>query len=88
MAKKLFVGNLAWETTAEDLQQAFEKFGAISDSFVAKDKFSGRSRGFGFVTFDNDEDADRAKEENHDVEVNGRPMMVDFATPKTDTHQG
>ena len=84
MAKKLFIGNLAWETTAEQLQEAFEKFGTVSDAFVAKDKFSGRSRGFGFVTFDDDAAADTAKEQMHDVEHNGRPLMVDFATPKPD----
>ena len=84
MAKKLFVGNLAWETTADQLKEAFDKFGPVSDAFVAQDKFSGRSRGFGFVTFDVDENADTAKEEMHDVELNGRPLMVDYATPKAE----
>lgn len=82
MAKKLFIGNLAWEVAAEDLKEAFAKFGEVSDAFVAKDKFSGRSRGFGFVTFEDDAAADTAKQEMHDVELKGRPLMVDYATPR------
>ena len=56
MAKKLFVGSLDWGVTTEDLQQAFAQFGDIEDAVVITDKFSGRSKGFGFVTFENDAD--------------------------------
>ena len=84
MAKKLFVGNLAWEVGAEDLQEAFSPFGTVSDAFVAKDKFSGRSRGFGFVTFDNEEEAEKAKTDLQDQDLKGRPLMVDYATERPD----
>jgi len=82
MSNKLFVGNLAWEVGAEDLKEAFSKFGEITDAFVATDKFSGRSRGFGFVTFANDEDAQKAKEEMQGFELKGREINVDEATRK------
>ena len=82
MSNKLFVGNLAWEVGAEDLKEAFSKFGEITDAFVATDKFSGRSRGFGFVTFANEEDAQKAKEEMQGFELKGREINVDEATRK------
>ena len=82
MANKLFVGNLAWEVGFEDLQDAFSAYGNVTDAFVAKDKFTGRSRGFGFVTFEKDEEAKAAQESLHDQELKGRPMMVDWATER------
>ena len=82
MANKLFVGNLAWEVGAEDLQETFSAHGNVTDAFVAKDKFSGRSRGFGFVTFETDAEAEAAKAALHDVELKGRPLMVDYATER------
>lgn len=59
MATKLFVGNLNWRTTNEELQAAFEVFGAVTEAFVVTERETGRSRGFGFITF---EDADAAQE--------------------------
>jgi len=47
---KLYIGNLSWQTSQEELQSAFERFGTVTDSVVMMDKFTGRSRGFGFVT--------------------------------------
>ncbi len=82
MAKKLFVGNLAWEVGAEDLKEAFSKYGEISDAFVATDKYSGRSRGFGFITFEDDSAADTAKTEMQGFELKGREINVDEATRK------
>jgi RNA recognition motif-containing protein len=56
MSKKLFVGSLDWGVTEQDLQDLFSSHGAVEEAIVIKDKFSGRSKGFGFVTFTNDED--------------------------------
>jgi len=82
MAKKLFVGNISWGTTEEDFRALFEQYGEVEDSVIIKDKFSGRSKGFGFVTFVNDEDADKAIEALHDKDVDGRPLVVNEARPK------
>ena len=82
MTNKLFVGNLAWEVGAEDLKEAFSKFGEITDAFVATDKYSGRSRGFGFVTFADENSAETAKGEMQGFELKGREINVDEATRK------
>ena len=82
MAKKLFVGNLAWEVGAEDLKGAFSKYGEVSDAFVATDKFSGRSRGFGFVTIEDEAGAETAKEEMQGFELKGREIKVDEANQR------
>lgn len=82
MAKKLFVGNISWGTSEEDFRALFEAYGEVEDSVIIKDKFSGRSKGFGFVTFTNDADADKAIEELNDKEIDGRPLVVNEAKPK------
>jgi RNA recognition motif-containing protein len=84
MAKKLFVGNLAWEVGAEDLKEAFSKYGEVSDAFVATDKFSGRSRGFGFVTIEDEAGAETAKEEMQGFDLKGREINVDEANQRED----
>lgn len=70
MAKKLFVGNMPWSMTEEQLKELFAPFGAMEECIIKTDKFTGRSRGFGFVTYTNDEDADKAVEalNGHEVE--------------------
>ncbi len=78
--KKLFVGGLAWGTTTDGLRDAFSRFGEISDAIVLTDNETGRSRGFGFVTFKNDTDGDRAQSEMNGQELDGRTIKVDFAT--------
>jgi RNA recognition motif-containing protein len=82
MSKKLFVGSLEWGVTSEDLQQAFGQYGAVEDAVVIKDKFSGRSKGFGFVTFTNDEDATKAVTELNGTDIKGRKIMVSEARPQ------
>jgi len=82
MAKKLFVGNLDWGITDADLQEAFAAFGAVEEAIVINDKFSGRSKGFGFVTFTNDEEADKAIAELDGSELKGRNIAVNEARPK------
>lgn len=82
MAKKLFVGNIEWGVTDEDLQKLFAEHGEVEEAVIIKDKFSGRPKGFGFVTFVNDEDADKAVEALNDYELNDRKLAVNEARPK------
>lgn len=79
MSKKLFVGSLSWDTTDDGLRAAFEQFGEVSEAIVIRDRMSGRSRGFGFVTFDDADAADRAMSELNNTELDGRPIKVDVA---------
>lgn len=81
---KLFVGNLPFSTTEDQLRELFGKFGNIESIVVIKDKFTGRSRGIGFVTFSNVQEAEAAVAELHDKDFNGRPMIVNEARPMTD----
>jgi cold-inducible RNA-binding protein len=81
MAKKLFVGNLAWETTTEDLKALFEQYGTVEDAFIVMDKESHRSKGFGFVTFTDDAEADAAIEALEGHDMNGRNIAVNEARP-------
>lgn len=79
--KKLFVGNLSWSLRNEDLQQLFSEFGTVEEAFVLTDKFSGRSKGFGFVTMSSAEEAQAAVEGLHEREVDGRSIVVNVAQP-------
>lgn len=81
MKKKLFVGNLSWKMSDEDLQAVFAPYGEIEEAVIAMDKISGRSRGFGFVTFANAEDADAAIEALNGTDVAGRNIGVNEALP-------
>ncbi len=82
MGKKLFVGGLAWATNDESLSKAFEKHGAIEEAKVVSDRDTGRSRGFGFVTFETEEDAITAQKAMDGQEMDGRQLRVDFANDK------
>lgn len=82
MAKKLFVGNISWGVSDDQLQELFAQHGEVEEAIILKDKFSGRSRGFGFVTFVNDEDADKAIEALNDHELDGRNIAVNEAKPR------
>ena len=79
VSKKLFVGGLAWATTAEGLQSAFEKFGPVREAKVIMDRDTGRSRGFGFVTYDSNDDGDKAMQEMDGAELDGRRIRVNEA---------
>ncbi len=79
MSKKLFVGGLSWNTNDDGLRQAFERFGEVTDAKVITDRETGRSRGFGFVTYTQGEDADRAIEEMNGSELDGRTLNVNEA---------
>ena len=83
MSKKLYVGNLSYDTTDETLREFFSKAGTVEEATVLKDQVSGRSRGFGFVTMD-DAGGDTAIQTLNDQELDGRNIKVNEARPKTD----
>ena len=83
MSKKLFVGNLAFKLRGKDLRDIFSKYGEVEDATVILDRFDNRkSKGFGFVTFVNDADADKAIAEMNEKEIEGRPLTVNEAKPR------
>ncbi len=79
MGKKLFIGSLAWATDSASLQAAFERFGAIEEATVISDRETGRSRGFGFVTFTEEGPTQQAISEMNGSELDGRPIVVNEA---------
>jgi RNA recognition motif-containing protein len=79
MSSKLFVGGLAWATTEESLREAFEGCGDVVEAKVITDRETGRSRGFGFVTFADEQQAQAAVEQLSDTELDGRTIRVDIA---------
>ena len=83
MSKKLFVGSLSWNTDDHGLQAAFERFGEITDAKVISDRDSGRSRGFGFVTFADASAAQAAVQEMNGAELDGRTLNVDIAQERS-----
>lgn len=85
---KLYVGNLSFKTTAEELRSHFEQFGAVADVYIALDRMSGRPRGFAFVTMGTAEEAKVAAEKTNGVEVGGRQLTVNEARPKEDRPAG
>jgi len=78
---KLYVGNLPWSIDDKALKELFSSYGDIEDAVLIKDKFSGRSKGFGFVTFSKEEDAKKAISEMHEKEIEGRALTVSEAKP-------
>ena len=81
MNKKLYVGNLPYKTTSDDLQQMFAAAGSVISATVISDKFSGRSKGFGFVEMASDEEAAAAVEKFNGQEMEGRKIVVNEARP-------
>ncbi|MGB0590315.1 MAG: RNA recognition motif domain-containing protein [Myxococcota bacterium] len=82
MSSKLFVGGLAWATTDGTLKAHFDQCGEVTEAKVITDRETGRSRGFGFVTFTDEESALSAKEQLHGTELDGRTIRVDTATAR------
>ncbi len=82
MGTKLYVGNLSWGMTEDDLRQAFEKVGAVASAVIIMDRMSGRSKGFGFVEMTTPEDAEAAIRMWNDVELSGRKVLVKEARPR------
>lgn len=79
MSKKLFVGSLAWATTDDGLRDAFERFGEVIEAKVITERETGRSRGFGFVTFADAAAADTAMQEMDGAQLDGRRLNVNVA---------
>jgi len=83
MAKKLFVGGLDWNTSDQSLAQAFAEFGTVSEAKVIMDRETGRSRGFGFVTFEDNAEAAAAITGMDGQSLDGRTVRVNEAQEKT-----
>ncbi|KAI0016467.1 hypothetical protein F4780DRAFT_677511 [Xylariomycetidae sp. FL0641] len=77
---KLFIGGLAWHTEDATLREKFEEFGVVEEAVVVKDRDTGRSRGFGFVRYTNETDAQKAISAMNNVEFDGRAIRVDKAS--------
>lgn len=82
MAKKLFVGGLSWDTSDATLKQFFSQAGQVISANVITDKFTGRSRGFGFVEMSSDEETEKAKLELNGQSLDGRNIIVNDARPQ------
>jgi RNA recognition motif-containing protein len=82
MPKKLFVGGLSWNTTDETLHAAFARFGEVTEAKVITDRDTGRSRGFGFVTFNDPEQASAAISAMNGTDLDGRTIKVNEALDK------
>jgi RNA recognition motif-containing protein len=83
MAKRRYVGNLSYDVTSEDLQELFEQHGVVRSAQVLIDRETGRSRGFGFVEMQEDQDGDAAIEALDGTEHQGRRLNVNEAKPRT-----
>lgn len=84
---KLFVGSLPWSINADSLKELFAQYGEITEAVVISDRDTGRSKGFGFVTFANEADAQKALE-MHGREVEGRAIVVNVAKPREERSGG
>ena len=88
MSTRLFVGNLSFNTTKDQLQDLFAAHGSVIEADVVMDKFSGRSRGFAFVTMDTKESADAAIKALNGQAVDGRELTVNEARPREERPGG
>ncbi|HEX9616810.1 MAG TPA: RNA-binding protein [Anaerolineales bacterium] len=84
----IYVGNLSYTTTEEDLRQAFENYGQVTSATLIKDKFTGKSRGFGFVEMPSQEEAQAAIQAMNGAELGGRTLTVNEARPRTEERRG
>ena len=88
MAMRLYVGNLPYNITQQRLEEVFSPFGALVSATVISDKFSGRSKGFGFVEFESDDAAREAIEKLNGTDMDGRNIIVNEARPKEERPAG
>jgi RNA recognition motif-containing protein len=88
MNTKLFVGNLSFNTTENDLQSAFAAHGQVVEANLMMDRMTGRSRGFAFVTYATPEEAQKAIEAMHGAQLDGRALTVNVARPKEERPAG
>ncbi|MBW1674690.1 MAG: RNA-binding protein [Deltaproteobacteria bacterium] len=84
----IYVGNLSYEVTEDDLKEAFGTFGQVETANIIKDKYSGQSKGFGFVEMPTKAEADAAIEGLNDTELKGRSLKVNEARPRTENRGG
>ena len=82
--KKLFVGNLPWSVNNDSLREMFAAYGEVVEAVIISDRYTGRSKGFGFVTFANEADAEKAAAEMANKEIEGRKIVVNVAKPRED----
>lgn len=85
---KLYVGNLPFNVTEPDLQDLFGQAGTVSDVLLVQDKFTGKSRGFAFVTMGSEDEAQSAIEQFHGKALDGRPLTVNVARPREERSGG
>ncbi len=88
MSNKLFVGNLSFNTTENDLHDAFAAFGTVAEANLMTDKMSGRPRGFAFVTMSTPEEAQKAIDGLNGKELGGRALTVNIARPREERPGG
>ena len=88
MSSKLFVGNLSFDTTENDLQDAFAAHGTVTETNLMMDRATGRPRGFGFVTMSSPEEAQKAIEALNGKSVGGRALTVNIAKPREERSSG
>ena len=88
MSNKLYVGNLSFDTTEVDLQDAFAEAGTVTEVALMQDKFTGRSRGFAFVTMATPDEAQKAISIFHGKTLQGRPLTVNEARPREERAPG
>ena len=88
MSNKLFVGNLSFNTTENDLQDAFAAFGTVTEANLMMDRATGRARGFGFVTMSTAEEAQKAIEGMNGKSIDGRALTVNVAKPREERSGG
>jgi len=88
MSNKLFVGNLSFQTTENDLHDAFAAHGTVVEANLMMDRMTGRPRGFGFVTMSTPEEAQKAIEAWNGVELGGRALTVNVARPREERSGG
>jgi RNA recognition motif-containing protein len=88
MGKNIYVGNLPYDTTGDDLVELFQTYGTVTSGQVIIDKFSGRSRGFGFVEMSQDEEAQAAIDALNGTPYGGRPLTVNEARPREERGSG
>jgi len=84
----IYVGNLPFNLGEEDLKEIFEEYGEVSTVKIISDKFSGRSKGFGFVEMDNDGEASNAIKELNNAEISGRNIKVNESKPRATESRG
>ena len=88
MGNKLYVGNLSFDTTENDLQDLFSAAGSVKEAALVQDRSTGQSRGFGFVTMSSDEEAQKAISQFHGKNFQGRDLTVNEARPREDFSGG